>query len=201
MTRNRGPRTSVSRSTSRRGNSNRRISPRWSRRRSANSGLEPDRLELEITETTLMVSDDVESKLREIEALGVRLSLDDFGTGYSSLGYLNRFPVKKVKIDRSFARQAIESPKTQAIISAISALAQDLSIDLVAEGVETDAQLAFMASKNIFLIQGYLYTRPRPIEELRPLLAVLARRAAPCQRGVSVRQAGFSCVQAPPDSV
>jgi|GEM_PF-1741623 len=134
------------------------------------SGLEPDRLELEITETTLMVSDDVDSKLREIEALGVRLSLDDFGTGYSSLGYLNRFPVKKVKIDRSFARQAIESPKTQAIVSAISALARDLSIDLVAEGVETDAQLAFMASKNIFLIQGYLYTRPRPIEELRPLL-------------------------------
>jgi predicted signal transduction protein with EAL and GGDEF domain len=134
------------------------------------SGLEPDRLELEITETTLMVSDDVDSKLREIEALGVRLSLDDFGTGYSSLGYLNRFPVKKVKIDRAFARQAIESPKTQAIISAISALAQDLSIDLVAEGVETEAQLAFMASKNIFLIQGYLYTRPRPIEELRPLL-------------------------------
>jgi diguanylate cyclase (GGDEF)-like protein len=136
------------------------------------SGLEPDRLELEITETTLMESDDVvDGKLREIEALGVRLSLDDFGTGYSSLGYLNRFPVKKVKIDRAFARQAIESPKTQAIVSAISALAQDLSIDLVAEGVETDAQLAFMASKNIFLIQGYLYTRPRPIEELRPLLA------------------------------
>ena len=134
------------------------------------SALDPDRLELEITETTLMDADDVESKLREIEALGVRLSLDDFGTGYSSLGYLNRFPVKKVKIDRSFARQAIESPKTQAIISAISALAQDLSIDLVAEGVETDAQLAFMASKKIFLIQGYLYTRPRPIEELRPLL-------------------------------
>ncbi|MGD9545271.1 MAG: putative bifunctional diguanylate cyclase/phosphodiesterase [Methylocystis sp.] len=134
------------------------------------SGLEPDRLELEITETTLMESDGVDSKLREIEALGVRLSLDDFGTGYSSLGYLNRFPVKKVKIDRSFARQAIESPKTQAIISAISSLAQDLSIDLVAEGVETDAQLAFMASKHIYLIQGYLYTRPRPIEELRPLL-------------------------------
>lgn len=134
------------------------------------SELDPDRLELEITETTLMDADDVESKLREIEALGVRLSLDDFGTGYSSLGYLNRFPVKKVKIDRSFARQAIESPKTQAIISAISALAKDLSIDLVAEGVETDAQLAFMASKNIFLIQGYLYTRPRPIEELKPLL-------------------------------
>lgn len=134
------------------------------------SGLEPDRLELEITETTLMEADDVENKLREIETLGVRLSLDDFGTGYSSLGYLNRFPVKKVKIDRAFARQAIESPKTQAIVSAISALAQDLSIDLVAEGVETDAQLAFMASKNIFLIQGYLYTRPRPIEEIRPLL-------------------------------
>ncbi len=134
------------------------------------SGLESNRLELEITETTLMEAD-VERKLREIEALGVRLSLDDFGTGYSSLGYLDRFPVNKVKIDRSFARQALESQKTQAIVSAISVLARDLSIDLVAEGVETHAQLAFMASKNIFLIQGYLYSKPRPLDELRPFLA------------------------------
>ncbi|WP_036282370.1 bifunctional diguanylate cyclase/phosphodiesterase [Methylocystis sp. ATCC 49242] len=136
------------------------------------TGLSPDRLELEITETTLMAqTDDVERKVRAIDALGVRLSLDDFGAGYSSLGYLDRFPVKKVKIDQSFARQAIDSPKTQAIIGAISLLARDLGIDLVAEGVENHDQLAFMASKNIFLIQGYLYSKPRPIEELAPHLA------------------------------
>jgi diguanylate cyclase (GGDEF)-like protein len=131
------------------------------------TGLTPDRLELEITETTLMMqTDDVEGKVRAICNLGVRLSLDDFGTGYSSLGYLDRFPVKKVKIDRAFAKQALESPKTQAIVGAISLLARDLGIDLVAEGVETHAQLAFMASRSIFLIQGYLYSKPLPIEEL-----------------------------------
>lgn len=136
------------------------------------TGLPPDRLELEITETTLMMqTDDIEGKVRRICALGARLSLDDFGTGYSSLGYLDRFPVKKVKIDRAFANQAIDSPKTQAIIGAISLLARDLGIDLVAEGVETNAQLAFMASRNVFLIQGYLYSKPRPVEELAPRLA------------------------------
>ncbi|QGM96058.1 putative bifunctional diguanylate cyclase/phosphodiesterase [Methylocystis parvus] len=137
----------------------------------AESGLAPDRLELEITESALISNTiDVEAKLKSIAALGARLALDDFGTGYSSLSYLNRFPVRKVKIDQAFSRQAIDSPKTQAIISAISALARDLDLDLVAEGVETHAQLAFMASKSIFLIQGFLYSKPRPIEELLPLL-------------------------------
>ncbi len=135
------------------------------------SGLASDRLEIEITETALISPTvDIEARLGAIAALGARLALDDFGTGYSSLGYLNRFPVSKVKIDQAFSRQALDSPKTQAIIGAISALARDLELDLVAEGVETHAQLAFMASKNVFLIQGYLYSRPRPIDELAPLL-------------------------------
>jgi diguanylate cyclase (GGDEF)-like protein len=134
------------------------------------TGLPADRLELEITESAFISqSADIEAKLRGIAALGVRLALDDFGTGYSSLSYLNRFPVNKVKIDQAFSRQAIESAKTQAIIGAISALARDLGLDLVAEGVETQEQLAFMASKNVFLIQGFLYSKPRPIEELSPL--------------------------------
>lgn len=134
------------------------------------SGLPPDRLELEITESAFISqSADVEAKLRGIAALGVRLALDDFGTGYSSLSYLNRFPVNKVKIDQAFSRQANDSPKTQAIIGAISVLAHELGLDLVAEGVETQAQLALMSSKNIFLIQGFLYSRPRPIEELKPM--------------------------------
>jgi diguanylate cyclase (GGDEF)-like protein len=135
------------------------------------SGLAPDRLELEITETALLSdAGNVDEKLAAIAALGVRLVLDDFGSGYSSLSYLNRFPVKKVKIDQAFCRQAHASPKTQAIIGAISTLARDLELDLVAEGVETHEQLSFMAKKNIFLIQGYLYSKPRPIEELAPLL-------------------------------
>ncbi len=135
----------------------------------ADSGLDPDRLDLEITETTLM-SDTIEvaRKINELVGLGVRLSLDDFGAGYSSLGYLNRFPVKKVKIDRAFARQVIDSPKTQAIVGAVSMLARDLDIDLVAEGVETREQLAQLALKNVFLIQGFLFSRPKPLEELGP---------------------------------
>ena len=137
----------------------------------AETGLPAKRLELEITESALISqSANVEAKLAGVEALGVRLALDDFGTGYSSLSYLNRFPVKKVKIDQAFSRQAVRSPKPQAIIGAISTLASNLQLDLVAEGVETHDQLAFMASKNIFLIQGFLYSKPRPIEELAPLL-------------------------------
>ena len=135
------------------------------------SGLDPDRLELEITESTLMTdSDDIDSKITKIESLGLRLSLDDFGTGYSSLGYLDRFPVKKVKIDRSFVIQMVQSPKMRAIIGAVALLARELEIDIVAEGVETHAQLAFLATKNIYLIQGYLFCRPIPFEEVLPRL-------------------------------
>lgn len=137
----------------------------------ADSGLAPDRLELEITESTLMHDTvDVSRKIAELDAMGVRLSLDDFGTGYSSLNYLNRFPVRKVKIDRSFTLQLIGSAKTQAIVGAVAQLSRDLEIDLVAEGVETHEQLALFALRNVFLIQGYLFSRPKPLEELMPQL-------------------------------
>jgi len=132
----------------------------------------PDRLEIEITETILM--QDTQATARKIETLntmGVRLSLDDFGTGYSSLSYLNRFPVKKVKIDHSFTKQLIDSPKTRAIVGAIAQLARDLDIEVVAEGVETNSQLATLASKNVFLIQGFLFSQPRPLNEIAPRLA------------------------------
>jgi diguanylate cyclase (GGDEF)-like protein len=136
------------------------------------SGLPPERLEIEITESTLMQdTQDVSRKIDELVAFGVRLSLDDFGTGYSSLGYLNRFPVNKVKLDRSFTLRVNDSPKTRAIVGAISSLARDLDIELVAEGVETNEQLAQLALKNVFLIQGFLFSRPIPLEQLMPLLA------------------------------
>ena len=119
----------------------------------SDSGLAPERLEIEITELTLMQdTQDVARKLDELVGLGVRLSLDDFGTGYSSLGYLNRFPVDKVKLDRSFTLRLADSPKTQAIVGAISTLARELDIELVAEGVETNEQLAQLAMKNVYLI-------------------------------------------------
>ncbi len=134
-------------------------------------GLDPTRLELEITESTLMQdSTDVSRKIFELRAMGARLSLDDFGTGYSSLGYLNRYPIQKIKIDRSFIVQLVECPKTRAIVRAIASLSRDLDIDLVAEGIETHEQLALLAKENVFLIQGYLFSRPKPFSELAPLL-------------------------------
>jgi len=134
--------------------------------------LPPERLEVEITETTLMQDTaDVARKITDLADFGVRISLDDFGTGYSSLGYLNRYPVKKLKLDRSFATQMADSPKTQAIVGAISILARDLGIELIAEGVETNEELALFAAKNVFIIQGYFFSRPKPIEELLPRLA------------------------------
>jgi EAL domain-containing protein (putative c-di-GMP-specific phosphodiesterase class I) len=136
------------------------------------SGLPPERLEIEITESTLMRdTHDVSRKIDELVAFGARLSLDDFGTGYSSLGYLNRFPVNKVKLDRSFTLRVTDSPKTRAIVGAISSLARDLNIELVAEGVETQEQLAQLDMKDVFLIQGFLFSPPVPLEELGPLLA------------------------------
>ena len=134
--------------------------------------LPPDRLEVEITETILMQDTEaVARKIDTLNTLGVRLSLDDFGTGYSSLAYLNRFPVKKVKIDCSFTKHLIDLPKTRAIVGAIAQLADDLDIDVVAEGVETHSQLAAFASKNVFLIQGFLFSPPMPLDEITPRLA------------------------------
>jgi diguanylate cyclase (GGDEF)-like protein len=133
----------------------------------AASGLEPARLEVEITESTLMQdTEDAGAKIADLRALGVRLSLDDFGTGFSSLAYLNRFPVDKVKLDRSFVLELVRSPKALAIVGAVAQLTQDLGVELVAEGVETCEQLALLRSKNVHLIQGYLFSVPKPRDEL-----------------------------------
>jgi len=141
----------------------------------AETGLPPQRLELEITESILMLdTDDVSFKVKALSALGVHLSLDEFGTGFSSLNYLNRFPVKKLKIDRSFVKEIDLSPKTQAIVEAIALLARKLEIDVVAEGVETNAQLACLAKREIFLIQGYLFSPPMPLKDLAPAFSPVA---------------------------
>jgi EAL domain-containing protein (putative c-di-GMP-specific phosphodiesterase class I) len=141
------------------------------------AGLDADRLEVEITETTLMQdTDEALQKIAALRKLGVRLSLDDFGTGYCSLAYLHLFPVDKVKIDRSFVQDITSTRKTQAIVGAIAILAQELNMDLVAEGVETDEQFDCLLEKNVVLIQGYLFSRPAQVAELSEMLGAPGNR-------------------------
>jgi len=129
----------------------------------ADSGLPPGRLELEITESTAMQHTDATlATLERLKKLGVSISIDDFGTGYSSLAYLRRFPVDKVKIDRSFVAVAPDDQEQAAIVSAIVALAHALQIEVVAEGVETAEQRAFVERCGCDYLQGYLIGRPAP---------------------------------------
>jgi diguanylate cyclase (GGDEF)-like protein len=125
------------------------------------SGLDPARLELEVTESLwLQDTDGVHSKLMQLRAIGVSISLDDFGTGYSSLAYLWKFPFDAVKIDRSFVMCMEEDPKAAAIVNTIVVLGRGLALTVTAEGVETDAQAKFLTSIGCEQAQGYLFGRP-----------------------------------------
>lgn len=134
----------------------------------------PERLQLELTESVVM-RDAAESaqRLRELTALGLELALDDFGTGYSSLGYLRRFPIRALKIDRTFVHDIATDPTSAALCRAIVALGTSLDLRVVAEGVETVEQLRLLRAFGCHEIQGYLYSRPLPAGEL---LAVLEQR-------------------------
>jgi diguanylate cyclase (GGDEF)-like protein/PAS domain S-box-containing protein len=130
------------------------------------TGLAPSRLELEITEGVL-IGDFTRAVaiLRRLKGLGVRIAMDDFGTGYSSLSYLQSFPFDKIKIDQSFVANLGHSQQAATIIRAVIALGRGLNLPVVAEGVETEEQLRFLASENCNEIQGYLVGRPQPIDE------------------------------------
>ncbi len=131
------------------------------------SGIEAERLELEITETTLL--DDNEATietLRHIQGRGVKIALDDFGTGFSSLSYLRSFPFDRIKIDRSFVMDLGQREDAPAIIRAIIGLGRSLHIPVIAEGVETPEQLAHLRAEGCALAQGYLFSRPVPASEL-----------------------------------
>jgi diguanylate cyclase (GGDEF)-like protein/PAS domain S-box-containing protein len=134
-------------------------------------GLAPEYLELELTESLLLSSSDVTfSVLKELEAMGLKLAIDDFGTGYSSLSYLKHFPVSKLKIDRSFVRDVATSPDDAAITTAIISMARSLNLKVIAEGVETEAQMSFLRAHHCDEIQGYYFSKPLPPEQVADAL-------------------------------
>jgi predicted signal transduction protein with EAL and GGDEF domain len=128
--------------------------------------LSPDLLELEITESIMMIDTALSGRmLAELKALGVRVALDDFGTGYSSLAYLTCFPINSLKIDRSFIKEIGVTRKSEAIVGAIIALSQSLDIEVVAEGVETDEQRIFLERYGMLEIQGWLFAKAMPSDK------------------------------------
>lgn len=131
------------------------------------TGADPRWIGLEITEGMMMENPEMSiGILTELQALGIELSLDDFGTGYSSLGYLKRFPIDKLKIDQSFVRDITTDPDDRAMVAAIIVMAHQLNIRVVAEGVETEAQLGFLSEHGCDEYQGYFFSRPVPPDEL-----------------------------------
>jgi diguanylate cyclase (GGDEF)-like protein/PAS domain S-box-containing protein len=141
------------------------------------TGLGAEYLEIELTESAVMLNiDETVNTLAALRGMDVRISLDDFGTGYSSLSYLKRFPVTGLKIDQSFVRDLVSDPDDAAIVRAIVAVAQELMLDVTAEGVETAEQAAFLKLHRCTEAQGYYFARPMPANEMRTLL----------ERGISV---------------
>lgn len=135
------------------------------------SGLEPRYLEVELTESMLMLNvKSVVDILSELKEIGVRLSLDDFGTGYSSLSYLRRFPIDIIKIDQAFIRDLSKSSGNASLTKAIIAMAHSLNMKTIAEGVETKEQLIFLNANRCDAIQGYYFSRPVPANEMSSLL-------------------------------
>lgn len=137
----------------------------------ASTGLDPELLEVEVTESVLMQNPDAASSiLKEIRKLGIHLSIDDFGTGYSSLAYLKRFPVHSLKIDRSFILDVEQSEKYAAITASIIQMGKTLNLNIIGEGVETLGQMAFLKEHQCDEVQGYLYSMPVPADEISTLL-------------------------------
>ena len=133
----------------------------------AETGLDPALLCLELTESMLMIDTaQSQQKLQELRDLGVRLALDDFGTGYSSLAYLSRLPVQELKVDQSFVRRLHDTPSDTAVVNTVIAMAQELGLTLIAEGVESEEQKSHLIGRGCTIIQGFLFCRPLPPDQL-----------------------------------
>ena len=149
----------------------------------AESGLDPARLELEITEGILIRdTDNALTILRELQALGISIAMDDFGTGYSSLSYFRLFPFDKVKIDQSFVCDMADNRQSMAIVKAVIGIGKALGMLVIAEGVETPDQIEILAAEGCQQIQGYLIGRPGPIETFEHLIASRSPESHRCER-------------------
>jgi diguanylate cyclase (GGDEF)-like protein/PAS domain S-box-containing protein len=136
------------------------------------TGLSPQYLELELTESILMQDAEAsEATLHALKTMGVRLAIDDFGTGYSSLSYLKRFPIDTLKIDQSFVRDIVTDPDDGSIVSAVISMGKNLNQHVIAEGVETPAQLEFLRARQCDEGQGFLFSRPLSAKDFARLLA------------------------------
>lgn len=144
----------------------------------AETGANPERLKLELTESVLV--SDVENtitKMRALQSVGVRFSMDDFGTGYSSLAFLKRLPLDQLKIDQGFVRDILVDPNDAAIAKMVIALAESLGLSVIAEGVETEAQKEFLATQGCFAYQGYLFGKPVSVEEFEAAFQAVRGRS------------------------
>ena len=168
----------------------------------AQTGANPERLKLELTESLLVTDiEDVIAKMTRLKAQGVGFSLDDFGTGYSSLSYLKRLPLDQLKIDQGFVTHILTDANDAAIAKMVVALADSLGLSVIAEGVESAAQRDFLASQGCYAYQGYFFSRPLPIQAFEtfadqpssdagaPWIAI--KRAAPLLRLGLGRRAVF----------
>jgi EAL domain-containing protein (putative c-di-GMP-specific phosphodiesterase class I) len=134
-------------------------------------GVDPTRLKLEITESMVLDVADLIVKMNVLRALGVRFSMDDFGTGYSSLSHLTNLPLDQLKIDQSFVFNMHAKPTDAVIVRTVIAMAQALGLEVIAEGVETEAQRAFLLENGCQLYQGYLCGRPMTVTAFEALVA------------------------------
>ena len=145
------------------------------------TGLRPENLGIEITETLAMRDTELTSRnLNLLNAMGVKLLIDDFGTGYSSLSYLKKLPIHKLKIDKSFITDLAKDRDDQAITNAIVAMAHILKLKVVAEGVETKGQESLLESQDCDEMQGFLFSKPVPAGEFEKLLVSASRGWRPC---------------------
>ena len=155
----------------------------------ADSALDPGCLEIEITESTVMhAGERMVEMLHAIKKLGVHIAIDDFGTGYSSLSYLKRFPVDRLKIDRSFVQHMADADDA-VIVRAIIALGHNLGLKVLAEGVETEEQLAFLRANGCDELQGYFISKPVSAWQMTKLLATAVARQ---RRRIAHQRAMFS---------
>jgi EAL domain-containing protein (putative c-di-GMP-specific phosphodiesterase class I) len=138
----------------------------------ADTGLSPSMLELEVTEGLAVVEDRSAETLQRVRDLGVSIAIDDFGTGYSMLSRLHRFPVDRLKIDRSFVREIVSHHVEAPIVSAIIAMARSLGIETVAEGIETIDQKTYLGNRSCDLGQGFLFSHPVEAEEIERLASI-----------------------------